>query len=450
MPDLIRLYWQRLRSSLWFLPTGMAALAAALAFILVGVDRAAPTDWLLKQAWVYTGGADGASAVLQTIAGSMITIAGVVFSLTLVALTLASSQFGPRLLRNFMRDTTNQVVLGTFVSTFLYCLLVLRTIRHDTEALFVPHVSVTFGLVFALASLWVLIYFIHHVSTSIQADSIIARVSHDLSDAIDAQFPAVRTITESAASAEPVHATWLDEKTHGSLPFTAPRDGYLQWVDIERLTGLAESRDLVLQGQRRVGQYVIEGGALLLVQPGHRLDEDLSRRLRECFRLGDQRSDLQDAEFAVHQLVEVAVRALSPGVNDPFTAVSCVDRLGAALGQLATRPMPSGIHLDGARRVRLVMPVSDFEGVADAAFNQIRQYARTDVAVTLRLLEAIAQVAALADRRDDREALQRHADKILAGADAALPDASDREAVRRRHELAVQALRRGEGGDDLR
>ncbi|HET9066153.1 MAG TPA: DUF2254 domain-containing protein [Gemmatimonadales bacterium] len=444
MPDIIRLQWQRLRGSLWFLPTGMAAMAAALAFILVGIDRSAPTEWLLKQAWVYSGGADGASAVLQTIAGSMITIAGVVFSLTLVALTLASSQFGPRLLRNFMRDTTNQVVLGTFVSTFLYCLLVLRTIRHDTEALFVPHLSVTFGLVFALASLWVLIYFIHHVSTSIQADSVIARVAHDLTDAINAQFPLVRSITDTAASDQRVDATWLREKSDGSLPLAASRAGYLQWIDLDRLTALAESRDLVLQGQRRVGQYLIEGGAVLLVQPGHRLDDDLTTRLRDCFRLGDQRSDLQDVEFAVHQLVEVAVRALSPGINDPFTAISCVDRLGAALGRLATRPMPSGVHLGGTREVRLVMPVSDFEGVADAAFNQIRQYARTDVAVTLRLLEVIAQVAAVADRSGDRDTLRHHADRILAGAEGALPDTSDRETVRRRHAVAVRAVHRGE------
>lgn len=444
MPEIIRLQWQRLRSSLWFLPTGMATAAAALALLLVAVDRSAPTEWLLTQAWVYTGGADGASAVLQTIAGSMITIAGVVFSLTLVALTLASSQFGPRLLRNFMRDTTNQVVLGTFVSTFLYCLLVLRTIRHDTEALFVPHVAVTFGLAFALASLWVLIYFIHHVSMSSQADSIIARVAHDLGDAIDAQSPRVRTITDTAASDQPVDAAWLHEKAGGSLALTAPRAGYLQWVDLERLTGLAESRDLVLQGQRRVGQYVIEGGTLLLVQPGHRLDDDLTTRLRSAFRLGDQRSDVQDVEFAVHQLVEVAVRALSPGINDPFTAISCVDRLGAALGQLAARPMPSGVHLGGSRQVRLVMPVTAFAGLADAAFNQIRQHARTDVAVTLRLLETITQIAALTDRGDDRDALRHHADAILAGADDALPDASDRKAVRQRHAAAVQVLQRGE------
>ena len=150
-------YWERLRSSFWFLPTLMAAAAVGLSFLTVALDQSVTQKWLRSVDWVYNGGTEGASAVLQTIAGSMITIAGVVFSLTLVALSLASSQFGPRLLRNFMRDTTNQLVLGTFIATFLYCLLVLRTIRREEGSLFVPHLSVTLGKVFALASLWVLI-----------------------------------------------------------------------------------------------------------------------------------------------------------------------------------------------------------------------------------------------------------------------------------------------------
>jgi uncharacterized membrane protein len=170
MKAIILKYWEQIRSSFWFLPSLMATAAVGLSFITVALDQRVTQKWLRRLGWVYNGGAEGASAVLQTIAGSMITIAGVVFSLTLVALSLASSQFGPRILRNFMRDTINQLVLGTFIATFLYCLLVLRTIRRDEGALFVPHLSVTLGVAFALASLWVLIYFIHHVSVSIQAD----------------------------------------------------------------------------------------------------------------------------------------------------------------------------------------------------------------------------------------------------------------------------------------
>ncbi|MBZ0110885.1 MAG: DUF2254 domain-containing protein, partial [Thermoanaerobaculia bacterium] len=189
MKAQLQKYTERIRSSFWFLPSLMAVGAVLLAFGTVALDDAIANDWLLRQGWVYTGGAEGASAVLGTIAGSMITIAGVVFSMTLVALSLASSQFGPRLLRNFMRDTTNQVVLGTFIATFLYCLFVLGTIRRAEEIAFVPHLSVSIGILTAVCSLAVFIYFIHHVSVSIQSHQIVSRVWQDLIRGIDRAFP---------------------------------------------------------------------------------------------------------------------------------------------------------------------------------------------------------------------------------------------------------------------
>src|SRR5690349_8302143 len=167
----------------------MACGAIALSFITVALDKTVTERWLQAHTWAYTGGAEGASLVLSTVAASMITIAGGVFSMTLVALSLASSQLGPRLLRNFMRDTATQVVLGTFISTFVYCLLVLRTIRRADEVAFVPHLSVTVGLLMAVSSLGVLIYFIHHVAVSIQADEVIARVAADLFEGIERLFP---------------------------------------------------------------------------------------------------------------------------------------------------------------------------------------------------------------------------------------------------------------------
>src|SRR5665811_2008020 len=195
-------FWESLRSGFWFLPSLMAAGAVGLAFGTVALDQAVPDKWLQNVGWVYAGGAEGASAVLQTIAGSMITIAGVVFSLTLVALSLASSQFGPGLLRNFMRDTATQLVLGTFVATFLYCLLVLRTIRRATDATFVPHLSVTIGVLFAIASLWVLIFFIHHVAVSIQADQLVARLGKELLESIDRLYPNDSAPTDAGPSTD--------------------------------------------------------------------------------------------------------------------------------------------------------------------------------------------------------------------------------------------------------
>ena len=185
MKTMLLKYWDRIRSSFWFVPSAMALAAIAVAFATVAVDELMVEKVLQMPSWIYTGGADGASLLLSTIAGSMITIAGVVFSMTLVALSLASSQLGPRLLRNFMRDATNQMVIGTFVSTFAYCLLVLRTIRRADETLFVPHLAVSVGVLLAVVSLAVLIYIIHHVAVSIQADQVIAHVSEELIEGIE-------------------------------------------------------------------------------------------------------------------------------------------------------------------------------------------------------------------------------------------------------------------------
>jgi uncharacterized membrane protein len=432
-------YWDRLRSSFWFLPALMAVGAGALAFAMVALDQAVTDEWLQAQPWAYTGGAAGASAVLGTVAGSMITIAGVVFSMTLVALSLASSQFGPRLLRNFMRDTTNQVTLGTFVGTFLYCLLVLRTIRHAEEVAFVPHLSVTLGVVFALASLGVLIYFIHHVSVSIQADEIVARVGTELIEGIEHLFP---ELPEGGPSEGGLPEAFDRE----ARAVGAAGDGYIQLIDMDGLLLTAEAEDALLVLTRRPGHYVVRGSPLVMAWPGARVSEELGARVNGAFILGNQRTPGQDLEFLINQLVEIAARALSPGVNDPFTASTCVDRLGSALCRLAGRDMPSPYRRDEQQRLRLVAPSVTFPSIVDAAFTQIRQDARASAAVTLRLLDTIAVIAGAVRRPEDRSSLQHHADLIARGARAGLPEEEDRRTVDARYQAACRALREaGEG-----
>jgi len=434
-------YWDLLRSSFWFLPSLMAAGAVVLAFASVALDEIVTDKWLHALGWAYTGGAEGASVVLGTIAGSMITIAGVVFSMTLVTLSLASSQLGSRLLRNFMRDTTNQVVLGTFVATFVYCLLVLRTIRRADEIAFVPHLSVTIGVLFALVSLGVLIYFIHHVSISIQADEVVARVGKELVVGIERLFP------EQVGQGQPrpaieAHAGAIHEAfEREARPVGADGDGYLQLIDADALMALATQDDVLLRVERRPGQYVVAGRPLVMVWPGDRVTKEFAVRINSIFALGNQRTSAQDVEFAIHQLVEIAVRALSPSINDPFTAVACVDRLGSALCRLAQRDMPSTYRLDAQRRLRVVVAAVTFSGIVDAAFNQIRQYARSSATVTIRLLETIAVIAGAAHRLEDRAALRRHADLIVRGAREGLPEDEDRREAEVRYSVAIDALR---------
>ncbi len=434
-------YWESLRSSFWFLPSCMAAAAIALAFALVAIDELIIADRLAMPGWIYTGGAEGASLVLGTIAGSMITIAGVVFSMTLVALSLASSQLGPRLLRNFMRDTTNQLVIGTFVSTFVYCLLVLRSIRRADEVLFVPHLSVTLGVVLALVSLAVLIYFIHHVAVSIQADQVIARVVAELNDGIDRLFPEQIGHAEAQSSVETHGTGWPVEFERDARAVAAAEDGYLNYIDPDALMTLAMQEKLLFSLQRRPGHYIVRGRPLVMVWPGERVADELVRQVNAAFVLGDQRTSAQDIEFSVHQLVEIAVRALSPGINDPFTAMTCVDRLGSALCRLAERAWPSRYRYDEHGVLRMITVAPTFADVVDASFNQVRQHARSDAAVTIRLLETIAVIAGAVGTPEDRAALQRHVAMIARGARDGLPEDEDRRVVAERYQAALNVLR---------
>lgn len=432
-------YWHRVRSSFWFLPAIMAAGAVALAFVSVAFDKRVAT-WLAHN-WglTFNGGAEGASSVLGIIAGSMITIAGVVFSMTLVALSLASSQLGPRLLRTFMRDTTTQVVLGVFVASFLYCLLVLRTIRRVEEIAFVPHLSVTLGVLFAVGSVGVLIYFIHHVSVSIQANEIVARVSKELIEGIDRLYPQDLGQASRHMPREAPEASFLDAFDREARPIGARGDGYLQFIDEESLIALTMTEDVIIRLGHRPGQYVVAHSPICLVWPGNRVTEQLVDQLKSVFVLGNQQTASQDIEFAVNQLVEIAVRALSPGINDPFTAIACVDRLGSALCRLATRDTPSPYRYDSQNQLRVIAPANTFPLITDAAFNQIRQYGRSSAAVTIRLLETIAVVAGFAHRQEDRAALRRHVEMIARGALEGLLESEDRRQVDDRYKAACDS-----------
>ncbi len=431
--------WDSVNSSLWFIPALMTIITVGASFATITLDGAVKERLASEVGWIWAGGPEGAREILSTIAGSMITVAGVVFSITVVVLTLASSQFGPRLLRNFMRDTGNQVVLGTFISTFTYCLLVLRTIRSDgTGEEFVPHISVTIGIVLALASLAVLIYFIHHVSISIQAPIIIARVADELDRGIERMFP--EKLGEDVKEDTEPDRRDLPPETQGH-PVSSDASGYLQAIDTDGLMELAEAKDLLIRLEYRPGQFIVTGNNLLLIWSKQPVDESLVGKVNGLFFLGPERTEEQDVEFSVHQLVEVGVRALSPGINDPFTAMTCVDRLGEALSRLAERELPSKYRYDEGHKLRVIAKGTTFADVADAALNQMRQYGRSSASVTLRLLESLAVVAQHVRRDEDGAAVLRHAGMIERGSREALTEPHDRDAVEERYGKVLEALR---------
>ena len=432
--------WDRIRSSFWFIPTVMAGGAMTLAFFTVSRDTQL-MEWL-KLNWgvTFNGGAAGASSLLASIAGSMITIAGVVFSMTLVALSLASSQLGPRLLRNLMRDTTTQMVLGTFVATFLYCLLVLRTIRRAEEVLFVPHLSVALSVIFTVLSVGVLIYFIHHVSISIQANEIVARVGKELIKGIEQVFPQNIGHGSSPMLTLPSHADFLNSFEREAFPILSKDDGYLQIIDGDALIAMAMQEDFVIRVERLPGDYIVATRPLVLIWPGSKVTKQVVECVNSAFALGNQRTSVQDVEFLVNQLVEIAVRALSPGVNDPFTAITCLDNLGSALCRLAKRDMPSPYRYDTQDKLRVITPILTFPNLLDTAFNQIRQYSHSSTAVTIRLLETIAEVARFAHRPEDRVALLLHAKMIARGSVNGLSEERDRQDVEKCFQLANYLL----------
>ena len=430
----LRHLWSDLISGYWFVPAAMTSAAVVLAFCLLFIDRR-----LIGQgsqpAWLYAGGADGAKTLLSAVAGSVITVAGVVFSITIVALTQASSQFGPRLLRNFMSDTANQVVLGTFVATFVYCLLVLRTIHgeFDDGPAFVPQASVTAAVFLALASMAVLIYFIHHVSIQLQAPSVIASALAELQRTAER----LKHEPESARGQRP--SGQIDVPDDHRV-VASPTDGYLQAVEYEALLQAADEHDLLLKLEQRPGFYLIKGAVLLRAAPKERCPEELCRKLAKRFITGSRPTPEQDIEFSIRQLVEVAVRALSPGVNDPFTAINCIDALGSGLCTVARQGLPGPLRYGEDRRtVRLIFPVTSFDGLADAAFNQIRQHARGDVAVIIRLLETVTACASLLTAPEQRAALRRHAQLVYRHAQEAVTDPSDRADIAERWSEAESA-----------
>jgi uncharacterized membrane protein len=429
-----------IRSSFWFVPAVMTASAALLSLGAIALDRTLVDGTsALPGHWIYTGGPEGARQLLSTVAGSMVTVLGVVFSVTIVALQLASSQFGPRLLRQFLRDTGNQVALGSFAAIFTYCLLVLRSVRGDDSdsGAFVPHFATTGGIALAVFGVGVLIYFIHHVAMSIQADVVVAMVSEDLRQAIDGVFPEPRERDDAERSDE--SGTSHHDGPESMAEITSTSEGYIQAIAVDTLVRRAEQHAVVVHIRRNAGDFVMRGSTLAHVSPSDAA-ERLPGRIRQAFLIGRQRTPSQDVGFGVRQLVEVAVRALSPSINDPATALAVVDRLGAALVQLGERRLPSRDHRGADGIVRVVMEPVRIRDVIDAPLDNLRQHAVREPAVALRVLEMIALVAARTDRRDLRAVLLQQARMLEAAARKTIGVPGDARDLAVRFERARQAL----------
>ena len=427
--------YERIQSSYWFIPSVMAIQAFAFSTLMLYADLLNARFGWLDLSWISLTSAPGGRNILSTVASSMITVTGVIFSITIVCLSLTAQQYGPRLLQNFLRDRGNQAVLGTVTATYLYCLLVLRTINESPQDGFIPHLSILSGLALAVICVAVLIYFIHNITHSIQVTNLIANVSRDLSQTVERLFPEKTEYTINARENELALADVVPENFFQRAKIiTSDSAGYLQAIDHNGLLNLAVERDLVLRIRPRIGHFLVPDDALVDICPAEAsADEDLRRQINQYFITGRQRSQNQDIEFLINELVEIAGRALSPGINDPFTAISCVDHLVLNLCDLAQRVFPQAGRKDQNNQVRIIETPPSYERLVGLAFNQIRQYGRTHVAVTIHLVEGIKRILPFTRLQEQRDALLRQAAMLDHGSRSGLPATEDQEEVHKRY-----------------
>jgi uncharacterized membrane protein len=362
-----------LRTGFWFIPTVMLALASALAITMLYIDQRFDPGMSRSIAWAYSGGPEGARSLLSTIAGSMITAASVTFSLASVALSIASQQYGSRVLRNFMRDRITQILLGTFISTFIYSVLIVRAIRgSDVSGGFVPAIAVTMAIALSLVSLVLLVFFVHHVSTSIQASHIVLVIAEDLRGATLKLYPSKfgSPINEPAGHE--------DCYERGSASVALADSGYLQSLDLDGLFQEAKSKQVVIELTVKPGDHLICGEVVARVWGTTFLSESDLKGIMGAFLLGGERTPTQDIRYQFQQLTDVVVRALSPGINDPFTAINGIDELATSLSQFARQRRAAERRSDDSGRLRLVVPRPTLDEILDSTVGHIAIYAAAD------------------------------------------------------------------------
>ena len=429
--------WSALRSSFWFVPSLIVMVSIVFAVALINADSFGSDHWLARWPRLFGAGAQGARDMMSTIAGSMMTVVGVTFSMILVVLAMASSQYTSRILRNFMSDRVTQIVLGIFAGIFTYCLIVLRTIRGGDEGAFVPNLAVFFGFLLALGGVGSLMFFIHHIASSIQASSIIASVAQETIAAIDRLFP--ERLGQAPDNDDDDQTTRLPNGWDWrGIP--AKESGYIQSVNNAGLLKLAQDKKIVVRMEHGIGTFVVQNTTLVSLALEDPPDQETIAALQEMFSISRHRTVEQDAAFGIRQIVDMALKALSPGSNDTTTAVMCVDYLSAILARLSPRQTPSPYrYADG--ELRVIAEGASFESLLAESFDQIRSNAKGNPAVMLRMLGAIQILISLTASPQRRRALSEHVQWIAELAERTLASAHDRAGIDARLALVREALK---------
>ncbi len=430
--------WRReqLRTNLWLVPV-LQTIAITLLFgITYAVDRSAYDGWFKLPNWVLNGSADSARVVLATIAAAIITVVGIVFSITIVALTLASTQFGPRMLRNFVRDPGTQLSLGTFVASFCYAMLALVSVGGGVHGDFVPHLSITVTFMLTLADVAILIFFFNHIATMIQLPMMIASIATTIVDEVAAMDRA--SSFGVGAARGPSDVELLTRFAESGAPIRTPRSGYLQVIRHDVLLKIATKANAVVQLPHRPGHFMVAGQVIAWVWPPEAA-ASVEERLALGHVAGAYRTLAQDISFGLDQLVEIALRALSPAINDTFTGMTCVDWIADCLCRISSTWRPQRIRRDSDGNIRVIAFQPDFERLVERTFDTIRQAAVGMPAIMIRQLDAVAKILEQVPDGAKRTALIRQAEAIQRSNLATVPDPSDRDDVTARYE-AVMAM----------
>ena len=434
LATLLRSIRYALRGGFLVRPLVIAILLGAVGAVLSAAEEAMPGMGAFIPEVLFPSRQDPqvAQAVLSAIATSIMTVVSIVFAILLMTLTLASTQFSPRILVNFVRDRSTQSTLGVFLGTFAYCVAVLPAARSLPSA-FVPVVSVTGAMLLALICVGWLIFFIYHISQSISVNQIVDRIARESELVIEEYMPRRRG---SLDMFEPVASHTSDDE----VPVLSRRSGYIRFIDIDYLVALARDLGVCIRMERRVGHFVPAGIPLMRVSKGGQITAERELQLLEGCDLGPVRTMQQDVEFGVIQIADIALRAISPAVNDPSTAISCVDQLSRILIRWLERVPPPTHYYDPPHVLRLVLSWITLEGLLDTAFEQIRHYSQSDAAVSLRLLRAYGDIARTVTGAEQRTLVLRRAERVVAGVSGRL---SEDDLARLKRRLATIEGRAG-------
>lgn len=422
----IRWLWSRLNANYWFYPALFSVVAAVLAFVLIYLDRNGFAEWLNQVEEIVPARPASASNMLIVIAGSMIGVASTVFSITIAAVAYASGTYGPRLLTNFMEDKGNQLSLATFIGTFVYSLTVLRTVRAEDEVAasaadaasttlpgFVPQLSLLVAYLLMALSVAVLVYFLNHVPSSIRINTVLKGIGRRLLEDVCKVYP------EPDRGIDPPPAP-------GGTPVLAQHTGYIQMIDFDELCALAEKQNCSISLRVRTGDFVHPGMPLAELGGGA---GDTADKLKDSFILGATRSPKQDPQFLIDELVEIALRALSPGINDPFTAITALHWLGAATAELGTRDLRKMAESDDEGRRVFPLP-DDFDHYVRRGFGGMRSAVATNPTAALVMFDTLRHAALPIDDETRVARLRREGLRLLeqARANLAGPDLEEVEA----------------------